>query len=69
MKTVYGLGSVSHMNEKTGVRLAVEVPPPLCNDYDRPDKETAVQNLLSRFNQNQLHGNQCSSRPDQETQI
>ncbi|CAG2218817.1 unnamed protein product [Mytilus edulis] len=65
MTTVMGLGKVSHMNEH-GVKLLVEVPPPLCSEYERPDKEIAVQNLMSRFNiavtsHCQPDGNQCSS--------
>jgi hypothetical protein len=43
MRTVFGLGAVSRMNED-GVQLPVEIPPPLCSQYDRPDKDVA--NLL-----------------------
>jgi hypothetical protein len=43
IRTVFGLGAVSHMNED-GVQL------PLCSQYDRPDKDVAIQNMLSRFN-------------------
>ncbi|VDI06288.1 Hypothetical predicted protein [Mytilus galloprovincialis] len=65
MTTVMGLGKVSHMNEY-GVKLLVEVPLPLCSEYERPDKEIAVQNLMSRFNiavtsHCQPDGNQCNS--------
>jgi hypothetical protein len=41
MRTVFGLGAVSHMNED-GVQLPVEIPPPLCSQYDRPDKDVAI---------------------------
>ena len=49
MRTVFGLCAVSHMNED-GVQLPVEIPPPLCSQYDRPDKDVVIQNMLSRFN-------------------
>ncbi|VDI38082.1 Hypothetical predicted protein [Mytilus galloprovincialis] len=67
MTTVMGLGKVSHMNDH-GVKLLVDVPPPLCSEYERPDKEIAVQNLMSRFNIGvtshcQPDGNQCNSGP------
>ena len=52
MRTLFGLGAVSHMNED-GVQLPVEIPPPLCSQYDRPDKDVAIQNMLNIFNQNQ----------------
>ena len=54
MKTAFTIGQVSHMNDE-GVKLLVDVPPPLCSLYDRPDKEIATQNLLSRFNRCQPH--------------
>ena len=61
MRTVFGLCAVSHMNED-GVQLPVEIPPPLCSQCDRPDRDVAIQNLLNRFNQNSnlLDGNLCS---------
>jgi hypothetical protein len=52
MRTVFSLCAVSHMNED-GVQLSVEIPPPLCSQYDRPDKDVAIQNMLNIFNQNQ----------------
>jgi hypothetical protein len=69
MRTVFGLGAVSHMNEY-GVQLPVEIPPPLGSQYDRPDKDVAIQSMLSRFNQNQnlLDGNLCSSGYGQDMQ-
>ena len=69
MRTVSVLGAVSHMNED-GVQLPVEIPPPLCSQYDRPDKDVAIQNMLSRFNQNQnlLDGNPCRSGCGQDMQ-
>jgi hypothetical protein len=47
MRTLFGLGAVSHMNED-GVQLSVEIPPPLCSQYDRPDKD-ATQHTGSLF--------------------
>ena len=69
MRTVFGLGAVSRMNED-GVQLPVEILPPLCSQYDRPDKDVAIQTMLSRFNQNQnrLDGNLCSSGCGQDMQ-
>ena len=32
-----------------GVMIQSDVPPPLCSTYQRPDKETAIQEKLSRF--------------------
>lgn len=66
-RTVFGLGAVSHMNED-GVQLPVKIPPPLCSQYDRPEKGVAIQNMLSRFNQNLLDGNLCSSGCGQDMQ-
>ena len=69
MRTVFGLGAVSRMNED-GVQLPVEIPPPLCSQYDRPDKDVAIQNMLSRFNHNPnlLDGNLCCSGCGQDMQ-
>ena len=69
MTTVFGLGAVSRINED-GVQLPVEIPPPLCSQYDRPDKDVAIQNMLSRFNQNPnlLDGNLCSFGCGQDMQ-
>ena len=69
MRTLFGLGAVSHMNED-GVQLPVEIPPPLCSQYDRPDKDVAIQNMSSRFNPNpnRLDGNLCSSGCGQDMQ-
>ena len=63
MRAVFRIGEVSHMNED-GIQLLVDVPPPLCSEYQRPDKDAAIQSLLSRFNQCQPPGNQCSSGLD-----
>ncbi|CAC5368627.1 unnamed protein product [Mytilus coruscus] len=46
---------------KEGIQLLVDVPPPLCSQYERPDKEQAIQSLLARFNRCQPHENQFSS--------
>jgi hypothetical protein len=46
MRTVFGLGAVSRMNDD-GVQLSVEIPPTLDSQYDRPDKDVAIQNMLS----------------------
>ncbi len=54
------------MNDR--VKLLVDVPPPLCSLYERPDKDIATQNLLSRFNRCQPHESQFSSGFDQERQ-
>lgn len=67
MKTVFNIAKVSHMN-KEGIQLLVDVPPPLCSQYERPDKEEAIQSLLARFNRCQPHENQCSSGADQGRQ-
>ena len=69
MRIVFGLGAVSHMNED-GVQLPVEITPPLCSQKDRPDKDVAIQSMLSRFNQNQnlLDVNLCSSCCGQDMQ-
>jgi hypothetical protein len=69
MRTVFDLGAVSYMKED-GVDLPVEIPPPLCSQYDRPDKDVAIQNILSRFNRNPniLDGNLCSSGCGQDMQ-
>ena len=69
MRTVFGLGAVSDMNED-GVQLPIEIPPPLCSQYDRPDKDVTIQNILSRFNQipNLLDENLCSSGCGQDMQ-
>ena len=70
IRTVFGLGAVSHMNED-GVQLPVEITPPLCSQQDCPDKDgVAIQSMLSRFNQNQnlLDGNLCSSGCGQDMQ-
>jgi hypothetical protein len=69
MRTVFGLCAVSHMNED-GVQLPVEIPPHLCSQYDRPDKDVAIQNMLNRFNRNQnlLDGNLCRSGCGQDMQ-
>ena len=66
MNTVYGLAAEWAMNEDE-THLAIPVPPPLCDAYHRPDKEAAVQSLLSRFSQNQQSGSQCSPGPSRET--
>ena len=33
----------------SGVIIHSDVPPPLCSSYQLPDKETAIQEQLSRF--------------------
>ena len=70
IRTVFGLGAVSHVN-KDGVQLPVEITPPLGSQYDSPDKDgAAIQSMLSRFNQNPnlLDGNLCSSGCGQDMQ-
>ena len=42
MRTLFGLGAVSHMNED-GVQLPVEIPPTLDSQYDRPDKDVPLK--------------------------
>lgn len=58
MNTVFGLAEVSSMNEEDGAQLPIPVPPPLCSEFERPDKEVAIQNIHSRFSQS---GSLCSS--------
>jgi hypothetical protein len=65
MDTDFTIGQVSHMNEE-GVKLLVDVPPPLCSMYERPDKDIATQKFISRFNRCQPHESQCSAGSDQE---
>ena len=65
IETAFAIGKVSDMNEG-GLKLLIEAPPPLCNEYERPDKETAVQNLLSRFSCSLQSESQCSSGLGQE---
>lgn len=60
MNTVFGLATIAPMNED-GFQLLNPVPPPLCSEHERPDKEAAVQSLLSRFNLSLQSGSQCSS--------
>ncbi len=57
MNTTFSIAKVSRTNDE-GIQLYIEVPPPLCSEYHRPDKDVAVQNLLSRFNHCQ---SQCNS--------
>ena len=59
------MAEVSHMNDD-GIQLLVDVPPPLASQYERPDPQTAIQNLLSRFSHCPPHGSQCSSGPGPE---
>jgi hypothetical protein len=42
MNTAFSIAKVSHMNDEA-IQLYIEVPPPLCSEYDRPDKDVAVQ--------------------------
>jgi hypothetical protein len=35
MNTTFSIAKVSHMNDE-GIQLYIEVPPPLCSEYDRP---------------------------------
>ena len=49
MKAVFNLDEVSYMNSD-GVQLLVDVPSPLCSQYERPSMVTAVHSLLNRFN-------------------
>ena len=49
------------MDDEEGAQLPIPITPPLCSEFDRPDKEVAVQNLRSRFSQSQGNGSLCSS--------
>jgi len=66
MNTTFSIAKVSHMNDE-GIQLYIEVPPPLCSEYDRPDKDVAVQNLLSRFNHCPPGESQCSSHQGRQS--
>lgn len=55
--TVLRMAQVSSINED-GLGLRVDVPPPLCRFNDRPDKDVAAQDLLSRFNRYPPHESQ-----------
>ena len=59
MRTVFALSEISHMNED-GLQLLIEPPPPLCSDYERPNKDEAVRNLQTRFNHCPPGGSLCS---------
>lgn len=52
MTTVLTMAQESNMN-KMSFGLHMDVPPPLCSTYTRPNKDAAVKNLLSRFNHSQ----------------
>lgn len=61
MNTMFGLAEMAPMDDEDGAQLPIPIPPPLCSEFDRPDKEVAVQNLRSRFSQSQGSGSLCSS--------
>ena len=61
MNTMFGLEEMAPMGDEDGAQLPISIPPPLCSEFDRPDKEVAVQNLRSRFSQSQGSGSLCSS--------
>ncbi|KAL3872525.1 hypothetical protein ACJMK2_035749 [Sinanodonta woodiana] len=60
--------NVECLMKTKGVKLWVDVPPPLCCLYERPDMDPAIQNLFHRFNSCLLHESQCSSGFYQERQ-
>ena len=61
MNTMFGREEMAPMDDKDRAQLPIPLPPPLCSEFDRPDKEVAVQNLRSRFSQSQGSGSLCSS--------
>lgn len=48
-ESVFEIAELGRLNE-SGVQMLINKPPPLCEDYERPDKMEAVSAIQSRFN-------------------